>query len=90
MKQLEEKIAAKDRRGTLEAFLPAVEAFTGFPVYNLYVLYPGSLEHEIVRTFLSDDNEFALADRILSDDSSILNKYLWARDDLLLTQHRYA
>lgn len=90
VERLEEMIAARDKKGTLDAFLSVVKAFMSLPLYSLYIHDRVFMEPEIGTMLYQDKDELALADRIFEDDGTILNKYLWARDDIFTIQKRYS
>ncbi len=90
VERLEDRIAARDRVGTLKAFSPMVNAFVRLPLYNLYIRKPNLVEAEIFYRMSSGEARTSIADDIIHDDGAILNKYRWARDDVLLIQRRYA
>ena len=90
VERLEDRIAARDREGTLEAFYPMLDEFVRLPLYNLFIREAGLMEVELFHRAFAGEARTALADDIINDDGAILNKYLRARDDLLLIQRRYA
>ena len=90
VERLEDRIAARDREGTLEAFYPMLDEFVRLPLYNLFIKEVGLMEVELFHRAFAGEARTALADDIINDNGAILNKYRWARDDLLLIQRRYA
>ena len=90
VERLEDRIAVRDQEGTLEAFYPVVEAFVRLPLYNLYIKKPNLDQVDLLRTAFVDEARTAFVESILNDDGRILNKYRWAREDILLIQRRYA
>ena len=90
VERLEDRIAARDREGTLDAFYPMLKEFVRLPLYNLYIKKPSLVEVELFQGAFADEARTAFADDIIDDDGTILNKYRWARDDILLIQRRYA
>ena len=90
VERLEDRIAARDREGTLDAFYPMLKEFVRLPLYNLYIKKPSLVEVELFQEAFADEARTAFADDIIDDDGTILNKYRWARDDILLIQRRYA
>ncbi len=90
VERLEDRIAARDREGTVAAFYPMLDEFVRLPLYNLFIRDPNLVEIEIFHRMFVGEAKTAIADDIINDDGSILNKYFWARDDLLLIQRRYS
>ena len=90
VERLEDRFAARDREGTLDAFYPMLKEFVRLPLYNLYIKKPSLVEVELFQGAFADEARTAFADDVIDDDGTILNKYRWARDDLLLIQRQYA
>jgi len=89
IEKLKESIAEKDRQSTLVNFLGVIKGFMHLPFYRMYVRDYGSLEPAILSTLLSAPNELCLADDVIADDGTILNKYFWAAEDIRMIQERY-
>ena len=90
VERIENRIAARDYEGTVEAFYPMLDEFVRLPLYNLFIREPGLKEVEVFKTAFVDEARTAFAESIINDDGWIMNKYRWARDDILLIQRRYA
>ena len=88
--RIEDRIAARDYEGTVEAFYPMLDEFVRLPLYNLFIREPGLKGVEAFKTAFVDEARTAFAESIINDDGWIMNKYRWARDDILLIQRRYA
>lgn len=83
-------IEKQDRHETLKAFSEVMKNFMRLPFYRMYVQDYESLESAILQMFIEDADDLSLADKLIADDGRILNRYLWARDDILFIQRRYA
>ncbi len=79
----------RDSRETLKVFEEVIRKFAHLPYYRLYVEDYDTLELGIIGGLINDANAPALADKIIADDGHILNRYVWARDDILFIQRRY-
>lgn len=87
---LKGSITKKDRRVVLECFMQVVTGFMKLPFYRMYVRDYGSLEPAILKTLMEAPNELCLADDVIADDGTILNKYFWAAEDIQMIQERYS
>ena len=67
-----------------------MQQFMRLPFYNFYVRDFGALEPVIIMLMIEGRKELELADILLEDDGTILNKYVWAREDLTMIQERYS
>lgn len=90
VEELKSAIIEKDRCAVLERFMRVVTGFMKLPFYRMYVQDYGSLEPAILKTLLNAPNELCLADDVIADDGTIMNKYYWAAEDIQMIQERYS
>ena len=65
------------------------EEFIKLPLYRTYISSASALELYLYRGFEEPENEFMLADAVITDDGKIMNKYVWALEDIQFIQQRY-
>lgn len=82
-------IKANRHQEILSAFSDVVNAFVQIPFYASYIHEPSALEPMLFVPFEEDQSAPWLADIIVEDDRQLLDKYLWAAEDLRLIQSRY-
>lgn len=86
----EKAAESKEKEKMVEAFYRLMQQFMRLPFYNFYVRDFGALEPVIIMLMIEGRKELELADILLEDDGTILNKYVWAREDLTMIQERYS
>ena len=86
---LQQARTAADREKTQKTFLALREKFIKLPLYRTYISSGSSLEPYLYRGFDEPENEFMLADAVITDDGKIMNKYVWALEDIQFIQQRY-
>lgn len=89
LSDLQQARGAADREQTQKAFLALRQEFMKLPLYRTYISSGNSLEPYLYRGIDEPKNEFMLADAVLADDGAIMNKYLWALEDIQFIQQRY-
>ena len=82
------KSREKDKEKIADMFYRVAEEFIHLPFYHFYIDRLESLEPIIGLYFLYDKME--LANILLENEGHILNKYIWAGEDLLMIQERYS
>ncbi len=87
---LQDFIKTGDRKETLSSFCEVVNAFIRLPFYRSYIQDHAALEPMFLLPYFETGDDVSLTDIILKDDGRILNKYLWAAEDIQMIQTRYA
>lgn len=82
------KSREKDREKIVDAFYQVAEEFIRLPFYHFYIDQLDTLEPMIGLYFLYDKSE--LANILLENEGHILDKYIWAGEDLQMIQDRYS
>ena len=90
VEKLKSALADKDAQAVADSFLQVIDGFMQLPFYRVYVKDYLALEPAMLPMFMATPDRLRMAEDVLADDGTILDKYFWAAEDVQMIQERYS